>query len=75
MMDSNDLKQISNLLDEKLAPIKNQLDTVEIKIELVNKKVEKSQQETIETLSDLINTSYNLHEERIKTIEKQLHSS
>ena len=71
-------EQLGDLLDKKLLPIKDQLDTVDMKIETVNtrvqelsNKLEQSQQETIEALSDLIHTGYNLHEKRIKQLEKQ----
>lgn len=82
------LKQISQLidskLDEKLQPVNQHLDTIEMKVELVNGKVDKAQQsviqkiemsqeDTIGALSDVINESYNLHEKRIKQIEEHLH--
>jgi hypothetical protein len=77
-MDENKLlHKIGNLIDKKLAPIKEQLDTVELKVELVNKrveevhkKIEQSQEDTIEALSELIHTGYNMHESRIKKLEK-----
>ena len=83
-MDNNKLiKQIGNVIEKKLEPIKKQLDTVELKVEAVNNKVDKvheelqrsieqSQEETIEVLSDLIHTGYDLHEKRIKKIENNL---
>lgn len=52
--------------------IKEQLNNVEMKVELVNKRVEQAQQETIESLTDLINGGYDLHEVRIKRIEDHL---
>jgi len=79
MLTQNDLKAIRIIVQEEVKievnPLKKQLDTLEMKVELVNKKVEQSQQETIETLSGLIHTGYNLHEERIKHIEDQLKTS
>lgn len=86
MSDNKLLNQIGNLIDNKLQPLKKdlkgvreQLDTVELKVELVNKrvgevsnKVDQSQKDTIEALSDLINTGYNLHEKRIRKIEDKL---
>lgn len=79
-------KKLDQKLDLKFKPIKQQLDTVEMKVEAVNKKVEsteqnllkeidKSQEETIASLSDLINESYNLQDKRIKKIENHLHIS
>jgi hypothetical protein len=65
-------EKLDKKLEEKLAPIKKQLDTVELKVELVNKRVEQAQEETIEVLSDLIHTSYDLHEKRIRKIENNL---
>ena len=83
MSDNKLLNQIGNLIDKKLEPIKKQLDTVELKVELVNKRVgkvhrelkqsiEQSQEETIEVLSALIHTGYNMHEKRMKKIETKL---
>lgn len=76
MLTKKDLKQIRVVvkeeIEDEIKPIKKQLDTVEIKVELVNKRVEQSQEETIDALSELINTGYNLHEKRIKKIEDKL---
>ncbi len=101
MNDNKFLNQIGDLidkkLDKKLDPIKadlkgvkKQLDTVEMKVEVVNKRVDqlggqlnqteqslqgaiaKSQEETIEVLSALIHTGYDLHEKRIRKIEDKL---
>ncbi|HSW97244.1 MAG TPA: hypothetical protein VLF89_05450 [Candidatus Saccharimonadales bacterium] len=66
------LEQISELIDTKLEPINKHLDTVEMKVELINKRVEKAQEETIETLSELIGTGYDMHENRIKKLEEHL---
>ena len=33
--------------------------------------IEKAQEETIDTLSELIHTGFNMHEERIKALEDQ----
>ena len=78
MSDTTLLKQIGELIDKKLAPMQGQigsmqkqLDTVELKVEAVNKRVEQAQEETIEVLTDIIQTGYNLHEKRIKRLEKQ----
>ena len=104
MSDNKLLNQIGNLIDDKLQPlktdlnrvktdlsgvkkdlsgVKKQLDTVELKVELVNESVgqvhtelkqsiEQSQEDTINVLSELINTGYNMHEKRIKRIENHL---
>lgn len=94
MLTKNDLHQIKGIVkgvvEEEIKPIKKQLDTVEMKVEVVNKRVDqlggqlnqteqklekaitRSQGETIEVLSDLIHTGYNLHEERIRKIEDTL---
>lgn len=89
------LKQIGDLIDkkldekldakfdEKLKPLKEQLDTVEMKVEIVNKRVEqlekntkqaieKSQEDTIQALSNLMHSGYDMHEGRIRRIEKHL---
>lgn len=66
-----------------LKGVKQQLNTVEMKVELVNKRVgeahqelqqsiKQSQEDTIDTLSALIHTGYNMHEKRIKKIEDTL---
>lgn len=94
MSDNKLLKQIGEVIDErldkKLKPVKEQLDTVEMKVEVVNERVngltskveqsekkllkaiEKSQEDTIEVLSELIHSGYNAHEERITNIEHHL---
>lgn len=69
------LQQIEALIDKKLFPIKEQLDTMEMKIEVVNKKIGESQKDTIEVLSELIETAYNMHEGRIKKLEDHMKSS
>ena len=104
MDDNKLLNKIGVLIDDKLQPLKEdlngvktdlkgvrkrldgvqgQLNTVELKVELVNKKVgevhqelqqsiKQSQEETIDALSSLIHTGYDLHEQRIKKIEDTL---
>lgn len=72
MDDAKLLGKIGELIDTKLQPIKQQLDTVETKVELVNKSVEQTQEETIEVLSELITSGHNMHEKRIKKIEDHL---
>lgn len=67
----------------ELKGVKRQLDTVEMKVEVVNKRVEKSEQElkqaitnsqedTINVLSGLIHSGYDMHEKRIRNLEKHL---
>jgi chaperonin cofactor prefoldin len=63
---------IDTKLDNKLKPISQKLDVLEIKIEVLNKKIDKSQEETIDVLSELITNGYNNHEKRIKRIEDNL---
>lgn len=75
MLTNNDLQAIKAIVKEEVGTVKKQLNTLEIKVELVNKKIEQTQRETIDTLSALIHTGYNLHEERIKRIEKGLQAS
>lgn len=72
MLTKNDLRQIGRIVKDEVEPIKKQLDAVEIKVELVNKRVVQAQEETIDALSELINTGYNLHEKRIRKIENIL---
>ena len=76
MLTKNDLNQIRKVVKEEADPIKKdfkevkkQLDTVEIKVELVNKRVDQAQEETINALSELIQEGYNSHEKRIKKLE------
>ncbi|MEK9178661.1 MAG: hypothetical protein AAB801_02665 [Patescibacteria group bacterium] len=69
-MDDKSLQKIGKLIDRALRSIKNQLNTLELKIEAVNKKIDLSQEETIDTLTDLIETGYNNHEHRIQRLEK-----
>lgn len=39
----------------------------------LTKKIQGSQADTIEVLSDLLHTGYNMHEERIQRVENELH--
>lgn len=76
MLTNDDLQAIRGIIKEEVRlevePLKKQLDSVEMKVELVNKRIEQSQQETIESLSELIHTGYSLHENRINKVEHQL---
>lgn len=84
MLTQNDLQAIKGIVKGEIKPLKKQLDIVEMKVELVNKKVDQvaerldkkidtSQEKTIDILSELIHAGYNLHEKRIKGIEDHLH--
>ncbi|MEK7092255.1 MAG: hypothetical protein AAB907_01370, partial [Patescibacteria group bacterium] len=75
MLTQNDLQAIKGIVKGEIKPLKKQLDIVEMKVELVNKKVdhvaerldkkiETSQEKTIDILSELIHAGYNLHEVR-----------
>jgi len=90
MLTKNDFQQIREIVKGEIIPVRKQLNTVEIKVELVNKRVDglegklgeveknlerkimQTQEETIYTLSELINTGYNLHEKRIRKVEEVL---
>ncbi|OGM08444.1 hypothetical protein A2159_02550 [Candidatus Woesebacteria bacterium RBG_13_34_9] len=71
-MDDN---KLLNQIAKDIKVVKLQLNNVEMKVELVNKKVEQAQEETVDVLSELIHEGYNLHEKRIKKLEKHLRSS
>ncbi|HSW88235.1 MAG TPA: hypothetical protein VLG12_03675 [Candidatus Saccharimonadales bacterium] len=72
-MDSKKLLiEIGDLIEKKLQPIREQLTTVEMKVEIVNKRIEQAQEETVEALSELFKTGYEMHEKKIKEIETQL---
>lgn len=66
--------KLLNLISEDIKTVKQQLDTVEMKVELVNKGVKQAQEETVDALSELIHEGYSLHEKRIKKIEERLES-
>lgn len=81
--DLSGVRRDVNRVKNQIGGVQKQLDTVELKVELVNKRVgethqelqtsiKQSQEETIDTLSALIHTGYNLHEKRIKKIEDTL---
>ena len=75
MLTKNDLQAIKELVKGETEQLKQQIDSVGMKVELVNKHVEKAQEDTIDTLSELITNGYELYEERIKKIEDQLNPS
>lgn len=73
------IKQDLSGVKKDLRGVKQQLNNVEIKVELVNKravliegKIDQRQEETIDSLSELIHEGYNQHEKRIKKLEKHL---
>jgi len=70
-----DLGSFKKAVKEDFGSVKKQLNTVEMKVELVTKRVEQAQEETINSLTELIHTGYSLHEERIKKIEDHLKPS
>jgi len=81
--DLSGVKEDLSGVKEDLSGVKKQLNTLELKVELVNKRVteghqelkqsiKQSQEETIDTLSALIHTGYTMHEKRIKKIEDRL---
>lgn len=91
MLTKSDVKQIRGVVREevetiaenRLKPIKKQMDVVEMKVEAVNNRLEKTEQElkqaitksqedTIEALSELMHSGYNNHEKRIRRIENHL---
>jgi prefoldin subunit 5 len=59
-------------INEKLGILDSKVETLDLKIEVLNKKIDQAQEETIETLSELITTGYNSHEKRIKRVEDHL---
>ena len=67
----NDNKLL-NQIAEDIKVVKQQLNNVEMKIEVINKRVEQAQEETVDALSELIHEGYSLHEKRIKKLEKHL---
>lgn len=66
MLTQDDLQAIKEIVASATKPLKQQLNTVEMKVELVNKRVEKAQEDTIDVLSQLITNGYEMHEVRIK---------
>lgn len=75
MLTQDDLQAIKEIVANETKPLKQQLNTVEMKVELVNKRVEKAQEDTIDVLSQLITNGYEMHEVRIKKIEDRLKAS
>jgi hypothetical protein len=74
MTDDTVLKKVGEIIIANnqvlLTAIDKKLQTLEQRLE---NKIKESQQDTIEVLSDLIHTGYDLHENRIKRVEDELH--
>ena len=73
--DVSGLKQDMSGVKQDIRGMKDQLNTVELKVEAVNAKIDKSQKETIEVLTDLIQAGYETHEQRIQKLEKHANLS
>ena len=64
------------LIDQIRTVVREEIATAEKRIvETVTKKIDESQADTIQVLSDLINSSHTHNDERISHIEKVLHIS
>ena len=71
-MNINILKQIRKIIREETVS-KEELKAAEERIKIeVKQAIDQSQEDTIESLSEVIHTGYNMHVERIKTGEEQL---
>ncbi len=68
------LEKIGELLTSHTELLRKEIrgSAEQIKADL-KQEITKSQEDTIQVLTDVINEGYNSHEERIQTIEKQLH--
>lgn len=73
------LKQIGELIDSKLEPIRKELGSINTRfntlaqdIQEVKQAIVKSQQEAIEAVSELVHSGYSMHEKRITRIEDHL---
>jgi hypothetical protein len=68
-------EKLEQKLEEKLEPIRKIMatkdDLASLKIDL-EKKIEDSQEDTTEVLSELINIGYAIHDKKIAEIEKEL---
>jgi len=62
MLTKDDLEQIGKVVEEKIKTSE----------ERVTKKIDDSQKDTIETLSELIHAGHALHEKRIKELEERV---
>ncbi len=78
MLTKDDLLAIGSLIDEKLKPIKEQLDTVELKVEAGNARTERIEKKLDREVTDLADTQREIlvkldkiddHETRIRQLE------
>ncbi len=70
-MTTEELEQIRKIIREETVN-KEELKASEERIKTELKQaIDKSQEDTIEALSEVIHTGYNMHEERIKHLEDQ----
>ena len=74
-MTTEELEQIRKIIREETVSkeaLKAEIQASEerVKTELKG-AIEKAQEETIDTLSELIHTGFDMHEERIKALEDQ----
>jgi len=70
-MTTEELEQIRKIIREETVN-KEELKASEERIKTELKQaIDKSQEDTIEALSKVIHTGYNMHEERIKRLEDQ----
>lgn len=66
-------KKLVIAIDDKIRESEKRADKKLDRVEQVlSKKIDNSQNDTIEALSDIINTGYDHHEDRIDRIEKEL---
>ena len=85
MLTKDDLKQLGKLIDarldakfdEKLEPLKKQLETVELKVELVNTNLKKAEAEIIDEIRDIVVSAATQAqvidlERRVAALEKKL---
>ncbi len=78
ILTSDDLQAIKGISKEEINPIqqdvhgrKSQLNTVEMRVEVVKD----SQEDTINALSELMSAGYLMHGQRLKKVEDVLHIS
>jgi chromosome segregation ATPase len=66
----NTLSHNLDTLDYKVETLDHKVETLDLKIEAVNQKIDSSQKDTIDILTAVIETGYNMHEKRIKRLEE-----
>lgn len=65
---------IETRIDKKIQASEQRLEkTLTNEVTKLNQQIKDSQIDTIEALSELVHTGYNMHEERIQRVEKTLH--